>query len=219
MIITVLVILAAVLIIALKDYKPGTQSPQTLPTTNALVTTRVRVFRDCYWRFRHGWNHKSFCVNKTNYSVTDVLTPINGDYRFVLRWNASRQSFQVYSPLSSNNDFQELAYNESFFVLYIPNETYIQDSEEYFEDVNASLLAGWNAVPYPYEFPANFSIISPNLGDYRFILKWNETRQEFDVYSPRSSQNTIETVYVGEGYMAYLNNPHVLDYIKSTYPR
>jgi hypothetical protein len=216
-----LLVLATVFVvmIVLKTHEPSEKKSVNIPTANALVTTRVRVVRDCYWHYTKGWNQFSFCVNRTNHTVRDVFSEIEGDYRFVLRWNASTQNFDVYSPLSSNNPFDELTPNESFFVMYLPEEEYTQESEYYFEDVAVPLEQSWNAVPYPFEFPANFTTIDPYLGDYRFILKWNATNQAFDVYSPRSSQNTVNSVGAGEGYMLYLNAPHVLVYYKSMYPR
>ena len=74
---------------------------------------------------------------------------------------------------------------------------------------SSNLVQGWNLVSLcgnstNTSFQHVFSQID---GDYRFIMLWNESSQEFIVYSPKSSSNPFDTISMGEGQFININNP------------
>lgn len=59
-----------------------------------------------------------------------------------------------------------------------------------------------------------FASIYPNI---RYILRWNRDKQEFEIYSPKSSKNPITSINDNESYFIYLNYNSDLD-VEGTNP-
>ena len=147
-----------------------------------------------------GWNFVSFNVKSTNYSVESVLSSIDGYYDYVLEWDSDRQEFKTWSRFGSK-DFTELNENKSYFIFMNDNNKQILLNGERFGNLTLILKDGWETPNYIYEYD------SENItGNYfknvtfDYIQKWNETNQEFMVYSKLAEQQPFNKIYVGEGY-------------------
>ncbi|MCX6767520.1 MAG: hypothetical protein NTY90_02195 [Candidatus Micrarchaeota archaeon] len=72
------------------------------------------------------------------------------------------------------------------------------------------LLPGWNLFSMCSE-PANKSVQSVLAGiDYRYVMQWNESAQEFGIYSPRAAQNPFAYLEMNRSYFVYLISPATL---------
>ncbi len=62
-----------------------------------------------------------------NYSknINDTLSPIDGKYGYVARWNATSQIYEVYSPNAPAmfNKFETMDRGEGYFITMIQEET------------------------------------------------------------------------------------------------
>ncbi|MCL6500533.1 MAG: hypothetical protein K6T16_00670 [Candidatus Pacearchaeota archaeon] len=45
-----------------------------------------------------------------------------------------------------------------------------------------------------------------NITSYRYVMRWNTTRMEFDIYSPRAAENPFDSMDVNESYFVLLYN-------------
>jgi hypothetical protein len=170
------------------------------PMTGAAVV-EFEVLPVCFIPLEQGWNLISFCTNLTNKSVESALSQINNSYRYVMEWNASSQSFMIYSPLAHSNPFDKFNENLSYFIYFQEiNNTNLYCHGNNFGDLNLSLLLGWNTPTYPYEFAANITKYLSTLGGkYKYMMKWDASIQEFMLYSPLAYSNPFETISPGEG--------------------
>ncbi|GEM_PF-5509717 len=169
-------------------------------TGNVLVSSRVVVLGDCYFTLRPGWNQVSLCGNETNYSVKELMKQIEGEYRYVLKWDEPSQKFLVYSPRAANPEFEYLDYNESFFILFTGSEKEYLGSDVEFGDLNISTTKGWNALPFPYQFNSTIQKVLSYTPSYRYALKWDNVTQRFLIYSPRSAVPEFTVIRMGEGF-------------------
>lgn len=185
-------------------------SPGRNPITGNAAGTAVVSFGilpACSVVVKSGWNFVSVCANLSDYSVQSALSSINGLYRYVMFWNATAQSFEIYSPLSSQNPFTQLDPYRGYFIYYVGNDTYIQFGGPEYDFVNVSSAYGWDTPFYPF----TFSIFVTNLTDLipnqlRYLLEWNTSSESFAIYSPLSSQNPFDTIDAGEGIFLYVTN-------------
>lgn len=130
-------------------------------------------------------------------------------------WNESSKSFVIYSPRSSNNPFNKLDVNESYFILTDNNDLYgIRGSSN--NNMNISLDTGWNNPSYPYIGTANITdCLESVAGEYRYVMKWNPSSQEFMIYSPKAVDKPFTKIYKGEGQFIYAYENALLRYNKS----
>jgi hypothetical protein len=160
----------------------------------------------CNMTLKQGWNLISLCAEPSNKSIASVLSSI--DYRYVLQWNATSQSFDVYSPQSSGNKFTTFDTNQSYFV-YVSSAG---DSDfgfigDEFGDKNVSMIYGWDTPTYPYQFSSNITKYLDSIANkYRYLMKWNASEQLFMIYSPRQSEPLFMTIYMGEGQFINVND-------------
>ncbi len=70
-----------------------------------------------------------------------------------------------------------------------------------------NFLPGWNLVSLCGE-PANKTVQAVLSGiDYRFVMAWNASSQEFIVYSPRAAQNPFDSLEFNQSYFVYASSP------------
>lgn len=181
-------------------------------TSKIAGTVGVRVLQPCSIRLSEGWNLVSLCMKPDNLSISAILKDI--DYRYVLRWNRSRQEFDIYSPRSSQNPFTEWDPNESYFIYYRNQTGWLEVAGEEFGDLEIPLLVGWNAPSYPYLFSTNISRYLSCL-DYRYLMKWNTSQQAWTIFSPRATVKPFWLIYRGEGQFLLMRSDGVLKYNKS----
>ncbi len=202
-----LLILVAAALIVVSAVKLSPSNSDLRITSHAIASTKVVVYGGCYWVVYPGWNNLAFCSNSSNVAE-DVKNHI-GNVKFILKWNEQTQKFEVYSPRAAKNPFDSIDYNESFFILFEPNnnsDIIVDNVGSEFDRINLNIVNGWNAAPYPYTFPSSFQSVSSIFGDYRFILKWNPTMQFFDVYSSKSVPQNLPDFDVGQALFVFMEH-------------
>lgn len=178
----------------------------TLRAISGATIVSFEVLPICYIPLENGWNLISFCVNLSNKSIENAFSPINNSYRYVMEWNASNQEFMIYSPLAASNPFTVFDEEKSYFIYFKgENRTKLYAQGVTFENLNLSLLFGWETPTYPYEFEAN---ITKYFSDekFRYVMKWNVSNQEFMIYSPLAVLPEFEIISSGEGQFIYVKD-------------
>ena len=68
------------------------------------------------------------------------------------------------------------------------------------------IYQGWNLVSLCNN-ATNLNIASIFAGiDYRYVMRWNETGQEFGIFSPSAATNPFTAMEVNRSYFVYLNS-------------
>jgi hypothetical protein len=155
-----------------------------------------------------GWNFMSICANVTNTSITSVLAPIDGKYRYVMEWDESSQEFDIYSPLSASPPFEDFNLSKSYFIFFEDPTGSFGSNAPDFEDLSIDMIYGWNTPTWPYTLTSKVeNYLSTIAGDYRYMMKWNASDQEFMIYSPLSSDPPFTHINQGEGQFISVSNP------------
>lgn len=194
-------------IFAWLTYEPGTSPVTTKASDSGTVSfTILPPPFACNMTLRQGWNLISLCAEPGNRSIQNVLSSIS--YKYVLQWNATSQSFDVFSPNAAGNKFAEFDTNQSYFV-YVTSagatNLGVQGNE--FGDKNISMIYGWNTPTYPYQFAANITkYLDSIVNKYRYLMKWNASQQLFVIYSPKQAEPPFTLIYMGEGQFINVND-------------
>ena len=186
----------------------------TIGTSNVAF----RIVSGCNIYLHEGWNLISICQNMTNKTVISALKDIDGQYRYVMEWNENRQAFDIFSPLSVTNPFNELAENKSYFIYLIPINRTINAGGIDFGDMEIPLIYGWNTPIYPYEFETEITRYLDSINNsYRYVMIWNASSQRFLIFSPLAAENEFYNISGGEGQFIYVSNTSgvILKYNKS----
>jgi len=167
---------------------------------------------DCVLDFLEGWNLFSFCKNLNNNDLNQILSPIQGKYRYIMKWNLTTQSFEIYSPQATQNPFTILDDNVSFFIyMYEPALLEIPGQNPSIE--KRYLIEGWNTPAYQYSFSTTITNMFQGITDkLRYIMKWNSRNQEFEIYSPQAASNPFNQINKKEGRFIYMKEPSSIDY-------
>ena len=192
----------------------GTASP--VPTGRATASsaqgsvgfTFVRT-GICAVPLTQGWTLISLCANATDTSIATLLSGIN--YRYVMRWNVSNQSFDIFSPRAASPPFTTLEYNTSYFINLNSASASMQIPGVNVSDINVSLGSGWNGPGFPYNLTTNITLYF-NTTTHRYLMKWNASAQEFIVYSPRAELPAFTLISGGEGQMLNAYQDDILRY-------
>ncbi|HSU72829.1 MAG TPA: hypothetical protein VLJ21_03190 [Candidatus Binatia bacterium] len=68
------------------------------------------------------------------------------------------------------------------------------------------VVQGWNFISFCAQLP-DPAIVSVLSGiDYRYVMRWNESAQQFDVYSPNAASNPFDAFEINRSYFLYLNS-------------
>jgi len=172
----------------------------------------------CSISMTQGWNLISVCNNVSDHTVLGVFNDTNASIRFVLEWNESAQKFLVFSPQQDTPPFTELNPNKSYFVFLDTASATETVEGNAFEDLNVSLIEGYNTPVYPYNFQSDVAQYLDSIqGQFSFSLKWNTSSQEFIVFSPLSTSPGFNTTSEGEGQFILVSDASgaLLQYNKS----
>jgi len=208
--VTILVFLVSVLVMLNAALLVLTIRPAPEPTGGAVFSGGTVGFTYisgalCFVPISRGWTLVSLCMNTTQTSIPVLMQ--NVDYRFVMAWNTTSQDFVIYSPLAADPPFTDMQFNTSYFIyLNNPSNTQFGLNGKEVEDLNISLVSGWNAPGFPYVF--NSTILKYfNESRHRYLMKWNTSAQEFVIYSPRAATPAFTTINRSEGQMlnSYVN--------------
>jgi len=134
-----------------------------------------------------GWNFVTIaCEN--NYTASSLYNNISG-CNLILKWNNSRNDFDVYVPGSPNNFAIE---NGIGYFISVSNNTNLSVTGMPIARVNITLLQGWNSLGWFEEEQTNASNIYNSIAGCNLILKWNNSKDDFDVYVPNAPDFVIE---------------------------
>jgi len=165
---------------------------------------------DCKLDFKEGWNLFSFCSNLNNPNLVGVLSQIDGKYRYVMKWDSSSQSFEIYSPKATQKPFTKFNDNFSYFI-YMFEEASLDILGEDAINEERNLIEGWNTPSYQYKFSTLINdIIKDVINNFRYLMKWNATNQEFAIYSKKSMNNPFNEIFPKEGRFIYMENPDTI---------
>jgi hypothetical protein len=163
----------------------------------------------CQVPLLQGWSFISLCSQPDNNTISSLMSGI--DYRFIMRWNLTNQSFDIYSRSAADPPFSVLEYNTSYFVSLNSVDDTIDLIGQPVGDLNISLVQGWNGPGFPYLF--NTTIVHYfNSSDHSYLMKWNASAQEFIIYSPRAANNPFERIYLAEGQLINSLRDQMLSY-------
>jgi len=137
--------------------------------------------------FHSGWNFVTIaCEN--NYTASSLYNSIQG-CNLILKWNNSKNDFDVYVPGSPNNFAIE---NGIGYFISVSNNTNFSIFGFSILSVDIVLLPEWNSLGWFKEEQTNASDIYNNIAGCNLILKWNNSRDDFDVYVPGAPDFVIE---------------------------
>jgi hypothetical protein len=147
--------------------------------------------------------------------VPSVLSGIN--YRYIMVWNESSQNFMIYSPRAADPAFDDWNTSKSHFIYYYDaSPTMMYVSGTLYDDLNLSLIQGWNPPTYPYLLTTNILRYLDTINNsYRYMMKWDYTPQEFIIYSPRAAIPPFITIDQGQGQFILMKNADTLEYNES----
>jgi len=215
------VLMLIVIAVAILVYDSGKGNEGTKKITGSatgVAHVSFRILSACDIVMQEGWNLISICQNMTNKTVISAFKDIEGDYRYVMESNESRQAFDIYSPLSVSNPFDYLAENKSYFIYLIPLNGTINPGGRDFGDMDIPMILGWNTPAYPYEFETDILKYLDSINNsYRYVMVWNASSQKFLIFSPLAVQNEFSNITGGEGQFVYVSNASgaILKYNKS----
>jgi len=133
-----------------------------------------------------GWNFVTLpCEN--NYTASSLYNSIQG-CNLILKWNNSKNDFDVYVPGSPNNFAIE---NGIGYFISVSSDTIFSLPCNPISSVNITLLIGWNSLGWFKEEQTNASDIYNSIAGCNIVLKWNNSKNDFDVYVPGSPDNFV----------------------------
>ena len=144
-----------------------------------------------------GWNFITIPV-ENNYTASSLYNSIEG-CNIILKWNNSKNDFDVYVHGSPYNFAIE---NGVGYFISVSSNTNFSTSNFSITSVNITLLPGWNSLGWFKEEPTNASSIYNSIPACNIVLKWNNSRNDFDVYVPSSPNFVIEQ---GDGFIVAVN--------------
>jgi len=134
-----------------------------------------------------GWNFVTIaCEN--NYTASSLYNDIQG-CNLILKWNNSKNDFDVYTHGSPNNFAIE---NGTGYFISVSNNTNLSVTGLPIQSVNITLLVGWNSLGWFKEEQTNASDIYNSIAGCNIVLRWNNSRNDFDVYVPNAPDFVIE---------------------------
>jgi parallel beta-helix repeat protein len=186
--------------------------PEPLIDTCKTVTIDFNIYRNNTMRYKilyPGWNLISYPYVKSDYSIENVLLPIEGHYDAVQWYNISDtkdhwKHFQISKP-SHLNDLNNLNHNIGFWVhINSSNEiSFLMNGTLPKNDQMIQLYPGWNLVGYP-------SIVNRLRDDALNNLQFgNEIKEIYYFNSKSQSWKNLEVneyIKWGVGYWFYLNS-------------
>lgn len=187
------------------------QQPNPMTGRNVYGNVYLNLLAQCNFNIDTGWNFFSLCADANEKRIANTFE--NTTYRYVMRWNTTRMEWDIYSPRAAENSFDNMTINESYFVLVYSLDTMSLDGTQN-TDMNISMIEGWDAPSWPYLFDANITKYF-NETMHRYMMKWNQSGQEFLIYSPRATENPFTTIYRADGQMLYAYYNQTLVYNKT----
>jgi len=157
------------------------------------------------------WNFVSFFLQMSDYNITKVLAPIEGEYEYIQEWDPVSNDFKFWSR-QGTKDFSYFNKNKSYLI-YMNNADNLTVSGGKFENYSIAILPGWETPDYVYEYESNITGSDFYNVSFYYMQKWNLTSQEFLLYSPQFPEPQFNQILPSEGYFI-LTDGGVIRYIR-----
>lgn len=205
----VAVILLAINLIIFFSFVRVESKPTTMASSYGTISLEI-LADQMELNLTEGWNFVSFFVEPNNYSITGMLTSIDGSYDYIQEWNSSEQDFSVWSKYGQQ-DFIAFDRNKSYFIYMNQNDTLLLDGR-YLGNLTIDIVSGWESPDYIYEYYSNVTGDTFYNATFTYMQKWNSSDQEFLVYSSLQSDNPFDRVEAAEGYLLRTEGGRIVYY-------
>ncbi|HEC77410.1 MAG TPA: hypothetical protein ENI33_09195 [Thermoplasmatales archaeon] len=149
-----------------------------------------------------GWNLITLPV-ENNYTASSLYADIPG-CNIILSWNASIADFDLYVP-GVPNDF--VIENGTGYLIGVENDTFLNITGMPIESVNVPLYIGWNMLGWFNSTPTNASSLLNSILGCNIVLKWNNSKEDFDLYAPGVPNNFI--IKQGDGFLVAVDEQSI----------
>ncbi|HEC75946.1 MAG TPA: M20/M25/M40 family metallo-hydrolase [Thermoplasmatales archaeon] len=140
-----------------------------------------------------GWNLITLPV-ENNYTASSLFNDIEG-CNIILSWNASVQDFIIYVP-GSPYDFP-IENGHSYFI-GMNNNSIFSLTGVPITNVSINLFVGWNCLGWFRNNTVNASSIYNAISNCSIVLKWNNSKDDFNLYVPGADDFIIKR---GDGFL------------------
>lgn len=163
------------------------------------------------------WNLISICASPSDTSIDSVTSTISDSFDYILKWNASSQSYLLWSSFTEDNPFDNLEVNSSYFFHVNRSSKNFPIEGTANQNFNISLIENFNSPSWPYEFNKSIAQALGSVNNsYTYVLKWNASSQSFLLFSVFASENPFQNISAGEGQFINVNTSSiVLQYNRS----
>ncbi|HEC76092.1 MAG TPA: hypothetical protein ENI33_02390 [Thermoplasmatales archaeon] len=152
--------------------------------------------------FSKGWNLITLPV-ENNYTASSLYADIPA-CNIILSWNASIADFDLYAP-GIPNDF--VIENGTGYLIGVENDTFLNITGMPIESVNVPLYIGWNMLGWFNSTPTNASSLLNSIPGCNIVLKWNNSKEDFDLYAPGVPNNFI--IKQGDGFLVAVDEQSI----------
>lgn len=173
------------------------------------------MFEPGYTRFSLdfivGWNMFSLPLNVSNWTISNVLANISGNYGKVLRYNSTSKVYETYSPSYEPwmNNFTDFDDKHAYWISITQNCSVNISGNIPIGTQNISVFSGWNLIPwYSLDSRSSFDATISIYGSYGKLLQFNTTTQNYETYNPLYPPwlNNFSVMKPGYGYWIAMVN-------------
>lgn len=150
-------------------------------------------FSKYFFNLYYGWNMVTLPY-ENNYNASILYSKIK-NCEAIVRWNASKQRFEIYVP-SCPYDFK--MENGVGYLIGVSNNEIYPIYGIPIRNVSIPLKIGWNFLGWFKENSTNASFLYNNITACKVVLRWNASIHDFDLYVGASSYDF--EIRQGEGF-------------------
>ena len=141
--------------------------------------------------------------------ISDVLSPIQGQYEIVWAYNASDTAdpWKKYVPSAAQyewaNDLENLVPGQGYWIKMASSSSSLTVEGLPLASTQINLATGWNLMGYPSTDSQDISTaLSGISGEYEIVWAYNssDTEDPWKRYMPGSPGNDLDTMNPGYGY-------------------
>ncbi|MEA2036975.1 MAG: hypothetical protein U9O94_05670 [Nanoarchaeota archaeon] len=174
-------------------------------SVSKVYVTGVDTNESCDFNLTEGWNLIGIVCTPNNTSIGSMLSPINGSYASIHRYDTQEDvdKWKSYNPSMPSWVVQDISSisNEKGYWINIDNDTTLNVNGTIALPHKISLVQGWNLIGYPSNVsasPANaFSSIG---GSYSIAWTYNTTEDVYLYYDANLGSGTLNEIVAEKGY-------------------
>jgi hypothetical protein len=150
-----------------------------------------------------GWNLISFPVLPSNRSVSNVLSPIAGNYTKIQTYNSSLGEWLTYDVTapSTFESLSNLTLGTGYWLLATQNSSLLVSGTQS-SSTTIPIVAGWNLISFPYASESVNAALSSISGNYTKVQIYNSSLSQWQTYVPglNSTFDTLTLLSPGSAY-------------------